>query len=338
MKSIASLITIILFFTSCNSIKIPDVSGIKIDLQLQRFDQDFFALDTSHIDQSLQQLHQKYPGFLQDFIFNILALPPQPDSSIAVERQLKNFIETFRPIKDSADKVFADMSGVQKEIKKGFQFVNYYFPAYKLPKRLVTFIGPIDMFRENFLISNALGVGLQMYMGSGYTLYQYDAVQEQYPAYISRRFSKEYIAVNSIKTIIDDMFPDNTTGKPLIEQMVQSGKRLYLLDQLLPETADTLKSGYTKAQLDGCYSNESTIWSFFVQNDLLFSTDQSVTRDYMNDAPKTQVFGEAAPGLIGQFVGWRIVKKWMKKNDKTSLTELMNTNPKTIFEGAKYKP
>lgn len=337
MKGIASLIVLIMFFASCNSRKIPDVSGIKIDLQLQRFDQDFFALDTSHFEQSVQQLHQKYPGFLQDFIFNILALPPQPDSNKVVERQVKLFIETYKPVQDAANNVFANMSGVQQEITRGFQFVNYYFPTYKLPKRLVTFLGPIDSY-GNILTTDALAVGLQLYMGSGYSLYKNDAVQEQYPAYISRRFSKEYIAVNSIKTIIDDMFPDNTTGKPLIEQMVQSGKRLYLLDQLLPETADTLKSGYTKAQLDGCYSNESTIWSFFVQNDLLFSTDQSVTRDYMNDAPKTQVFGEAAPGLIGQFVGWQIVKKWMKKNDKTSLTELMNTNSKTIFEGAKYKP
>ncbi len=337
MKKVVACIALILFFSSCNSRKTPDVSGIKIDLQLQRFDQDFFALDTSHLDLSLQQLHQKYPGFLQDFIFNILALPPQPDSNQIVNRQVKRFIETYRPVKDSADKVFADMSGVQHEIKKGFQFMKYYFPDYKLPERLVAFLGPIDSY-GNILTTDALAVGLQLYMGSGYSLYMNDAVQEQYPAYISRRFSKEYIAVNSMKTIIDDMFPDNTTGKPLIEQMVQSGKRLYLLDQILPETSDTIKTGYTKVQLDGCYSNESTIWSFFVQNDLLYSTDPSVTRDYMNDAPKTQVFGEAAPGLIGQFTGWQIVKKWMKKNDKTTLTELMNTNPKTIFDGAKYKP
>ncbi len=81
----------------------------------------------------------------------------------------------------------------------------------------------------------------------------------------------------------------------------------------MPETADTLKTGYTKNQLDGCYKNEQTIWSFFVQNDLLFTTDPSLIKDYMNDAPQTQAFGQDSPGFIGQFVGWQIVKKWMEQ-------------------------
>ncbi len=44
----------------------------KLNLQLQRFEKDFFALDTSQIDASLQKLQTKYPDFLQDFIYNIL--------------------------------------------------------------------------------------------------------------------------------------------------------------------------------------------------------------------------------------------------------------------------
>jgi hypothetical protein len=90
--------------------------------------------------------------------------------------------------------------------------------------------------------------------------------------------------------------------------------------------------------LDGCYKNEENIWSYLVQNDLLYVTDPSIVKDYMNDAPKTQAFGDESPGFIGQFVGWRIVKKWMGKNDKVSLKQLMETNPKAVFEQAKYKP
>ncbi|MCW3109813.1 MAG: hypothetical protein JWQ09_4319 [Segetibacter sp.] len=322
---------------SCTGKKIPDVSAIKVDLQVQRFERDFFVIDTNHIDQSLQQLHNKYPGFLRDFIFNILALPPQPDSSKAVEQQILSFVRSYKPLKDSADKVFKNSEDISGQVKKGLQFVKYYFPAYKLPDKLITFIGPINSY-GNVLTADALAVGLQLYMGKNYSLYQSEAGQELYPAYISRRFQKEYIPVNCIKTIVDDIFPDNSAGRPLIEQMVQAGKRLYLLDQLMPETADTLKTGYTKNQLEGCYKNEEVIWSYFVQNDLLYVSDPSVIKDYMNDAPKTQAFGEESPGFIGQFVGWQIVKKWMSKNEKVSLQQLIETNPKTIFEQAKYKP
>jgi uncharacterized protein YjaZ len=48
--------------------------------------------------------------------------------------------------------------------------------------------------------------------------------------------------------------------------------------------------------------------------------------------------GEASPGNIGSFAGWQIVKKYMQKNEKISLQELMLTDAETIFQSAKYKP
>ena len=77
--------------------------------------------------------------------------------------------------------------------------------------------------------------------------------------------------------------------------------------------------------MEGSYENEAIIWSFFLQNDLFLLADPAITKDYMNDAPKTQVFGEASPGFIGQFIGWQIVKKWMDKNEKVTLEQLMKT-------------
>ncbi len=337
MKRFIFFLLIILIISGCKSRNIPDVSNIKIDLQLQHFEKDFFSIDTNQTDKSLEQLHQKYPGFLQDFLFNILALPAQPDSSAVAAQQVKAFIRSYAPLKDSADKVFTNLNTTQEQVKRGLQFVKYYFPSYRLPTKMITFIGPINSY-GNILTTDALAVGLQLYLGENYSLYQSEEGQEMYPAYISRRFDKEYIPVNCIKTIVDDIFPDNNAGTPLVEQMVQAGKRLYVLDQLMPETPDTLKTGYTQKQLEGCFANEATIWSFFVQNDLLYTTDPSVTKDYMNEAPLTQAFGKDSPGFIGQFTGWQIVKRWMKKNEKVSLEELLKTDPKAIFMQSKYKP
>jgi uncharacterized protein YjaZ len=121
--------------------------------------------------------------------------------------------------------------------------------------------------------------------------------------------------------------------------MIEAGKRLYLLDHLLPETADTLKTGYTAKQLEGCLENEKNIWSFFIQNNLLYIIDPEMVRDYMSDAPNTPTLGQASPGFIGQFVGWQIVKKWMSQQQESSnLKQMMNTPAKTIFEQSKYKP
>ena len=141
-----------------------------------------------------------------------------------------------------------------------------------------------------------------------------------------------------IKNIIDDMYPAKTAGRPLIEQMVETGKRLYLLDAFLPEIADSLKTGYTQQQLDGCYGNQKNIWAFFVENNLLYETESTLVGPYVNDGPNTPELGTSSPGFIGQFIGWQIVKRWMERNEKISLTELMKKNPKELFDESKYRP
>ncbi len=65
-----------------------------------------------------------------------------------------------------------------------------------------------------------------------------------------------------MKNIIDDIFPGLPGDKTLLDLMVDKGKRLYVLDKLLPNTADTLKIGYTTNQLKGADKNEGLIWSF----------------------------------------------------------------------------
>lgn len=79
--------------------KIPDVSHVKMDIQIQRFENDFFALDTNNLSASLQNLYQKYPAFFQDFIFNILALPAHPDSAVAVENGVRSFVSSYYTFK-----------------------------------------------------------------------------------------------------------------------------------------------------------------------------------------------------------------------------------------------
>lgn len=324
---------LVLAGVSCrNSKKIPDVSNIKINLETERFERSFFALDSTDLNRSLKALAVKYPGFTQDFLFNILGTVP--DSAY---KDVPFFLHTYKSLADASASKFADFKPVEQQVKRGLQFVHYYFPDYKLPHKLVTFIGPINSY-GNIITKDALAVGLQLYMGRTYPLYLGEEGQALYPAFVSRRFEPEYIAVNCIKNIIDDMYPEKRNDKSLVEQMVESGKRLYILDRLLPELPDTLKTGYTKMQLDDCYRNEQQIWSFFVQNDLLFNSDPNVIRDYLADGPNTTALGQASPGNIGQFTGLQIVNKWMGKHEKLSLDALMRTPAKQVFDEAKYKP
>ncbi len=335
MKKYLSLIFTIALL-ACHHNDIPDVSNIKIDLKVQRFEKDFFSMDTTKILLEMERLRITYPNFINDFMNQILGFTSKssPDS---VTKYVYLFIRDYRFVKDSADKLYPDFEPVSKDIRKGLQFVKYYFPNYKTPVKIITFIGPFDGYSD-VLTSDALAVGLQLHMGKNFSFYKSDIAHDLFPEYITEKFEPAYIPVNCIKNIIDDLYPDKSTGKALIEQMVEKGKRLYLMDKFLPYISDYMKIGYTEKQLAYCYKNEAVIWDFFLTNDLLNNSDQNIVKNYIGDSPKTQELGDDSPGNIGSFAGWQIVKKYMSKNPNVTLQELMEMDARDIYATSRYKP
>ena len=323
-----------MLFACKNERPVPDVSNIKVDVQLKRFDKDLFSIDTNNIEPSLNELQTEYGSFLNDYLYNILVLPPQPDS---VAQKIKMFLHDYNYVYSAVQKRFSSFDGEFRQIEKGLQYVKYYFPQYRTPANVITFIGPVEGY-ANVLTQSGLAIGLQLYLGKDFSIYQSEFITEVYPDYQQRRFEAAYIPVNCMKNIISDIYPEKNGSTPLVYQMIDAGKRLYMLDQFLPQLADSLKTGYTQQELDGCYDNEADIWNYFVQNNLLFITDPIQIRDYMQDGPHTEVFGNGSPGFIGQFIGWQIVKKWMSLHKDATLAQLIDTPEKQIYDEAKYKP
>jgi len=336
MRLIISLILATVLF-SCNTKKEPDVSDIKFDLSVHRFEKDLFALDTNKLAPQLDQLIAKYPSFGENFISRILGADPRwpMDSTV---NYVRNFITAYRPVYDTAEKIFSDFTPYEKEIKKGLQFVQYYFPAYKAPHSIITYIGPLDGYGDALMEDNTLAVGLHVHLGKNSTLYDNPMVAEVYAGYLLNRFEPSYIVINCMNNIVQDLYPEKNEDQSLVIQMVEKGKRLYMLNKLLPGYPENKLIGYTEKQLQDCYKSEAQIWNLFVQNNFLQTIDNNIIKNYIGEGPKTQELGDESPGNIGSFAGWQIVKKYMSKNPEKKLSELMNTPAETIFQEAKYKP
>lgn len=329
-------IAVVIFLAACSpKKKLPDVSNIPMPLTLQRFDRDFFAMDTMHVSHGLDSLQKKYPVFIKDYLYNILAAYPQPDS---VLKDVLLFRRTYAPIDSAVQQQFSNVKKYTEQIATAFRYFHYYFPKYNLPHSIITYIGPIEGI-GSALTSSGLAIGLQAYLGHQFPTYHTQYIREVYPDYETRRFEPEYITVNCMRNILSDYYPEKKAGiMPLIEQIIESGKRMYVLDACLPNVADSIKTGYTQTQLSGCYAHEKNIWSFFIQNNLLYETEPTQIAPYVNDGPGTPELGPAAPGNIGLFTGWQIVKQWMKKHPGTSPEQLLETPSKQIFDEAKYQP
>ena len=336
MKKNLTLFFLVLMAGCKSGKKAPDVSNIPVTVHIERFDQAFFAIDTNHIQQGLLDLGRQYPYFINDFAVNILGTSPLSDTSAQAFFACRRFISGYMPVKDSLDLRFANMQPVEDGLKKGFQYVHYYFPKYNLPPKIVSFIGPFDA-PGVAMTRYTLAIGLQLYAGKQFPFYLSRQGQELFPLYISRRFEPEYIVSNCMKSISEDLFPDQSQGKPLVEQLIEKGKNWWLIDQFLPETADSLKTGFSQKQLSWCVANEGQIWNYFLDLNL-YSLDPDMIKNYIGDSPYTQGMPEASPGNIGQWVGWRIVQKYASLHPDITPQQLMQTADRVIFDETKYKP
>ncbi len=323
------------FLFSCTD-KNPDVSNIKISLQTQRFEQDFFAMDTNNVVAGINKLEEKYPRFNKFYLIEVLGADPNWGGDTTAN-YVKDFIKYYATVYDSTKKDFANFNTYETKLRKAFQYFKYYFPKYKLPTKIITFIGPANgianaPFEDNMLI------GLHAHLGKDFPLYKTESVRETYPDYVTANFTPDFIEINAMERLINDMLPNADEDKRLVIQMVENGKRLYLLQKLLPSVEEHKLLRYTATQMKDCYAGEAKVWNLFMQNNYLQESSPELIKNYISAGPKTQELGEDAPGNIGSFSGWQIVKKYAANNPKMSVDSLMKTSNEIIFKEAKYKP
>ena len=341
MKNTFVFFFLLVLFSCNNKSKGPDISKVRVDLKLQRFDRDFFSIDSNNVQQGLGQVYSKYPVLTPIFIQNVLGL-----DSASVLPGVKQFLGMSGRLYDTVNTVFRSTTDIEKDLEKAFRYVKYYFPSYEVPV-VNTITGPVDALAQSetgptpdFLAPGILGISLQFYLGKDFSVYN-DAsfIENVVPSYRSRRFSREYIVADAMQLVINDLYPYKSGSKPLIEQMVEKGKRWWLLDKFLPGKPDSIKTGYTARQLEWCERNEALIWNYVIKNEDLQSLNPTVIQTYLGEGPFTQGFNqEYAPGNLGQWIGWQIVKKFMDKNSNMKPEELMTMDPKKILEEARYKP
>src|SRR5580765_1007772 len=123
----------ILFFSCKNKTNAPDTSGIKLSLNVERFDKDFFSADSNNMTAALPELQKKYPDFLPIFVNYILGLGPLKADNAAAFEGSKRFLHLTKPLYDSVQTKYAGTDDLQKEFEGAFRYVKLYFPAYKAP-------------------------------------------------------------------------------------------------------------------------------------------------------------------------------------------------------------
>ena len=281
----------------------PDVSNINIKLNYRRFEKDLFSIDTTSMSASLNQLDSVYPHFAKDFFAKLMGLDMNDTGKSYIA--IKQFIVAYRPMLDSIALIEKDLSKAKDEVRSALQYAKYYFPEYTLPEEFVTYVGPMDVYlnttiggQTELITTNALCTGLELRLGENSSFYNSLEGQQLYPQYMAKKFTPEYISVGCAKSLIDDIFPLKSRQNSLLDILVEQGRRMYLLDLLLPDKKEEFKLGYSPAQLKAAYYNEAYIWNYFIENKLLYDTDLMKIKSFISDGPFTNEFGFDSPSYI----------------------------------------
>ncbi|WP_103072418.1 gliding motility lipoprotein GldB [Aquimarina sediminis] len=312
---IAALFCILFSCSKESKIK-KEIVKIPVTINIERFDQLFAGLTP----ENLPDLKKEYP-----FLFS-----EKYNDSIWVNRSKDTIqLEVNREI----EKAFSDISQEKDELHSLFQHIKYYFPEIKEP-RIVTITSDVD-YRNKVVISKGLLViSLDTYLGKDHHFYE--GIQK----YLRQNFERKYMVSD-----VASAYVKNQVGpirdRTFLGNLISFGKELYLKDLLLPDFKDARKMGYTEEQYAWAEANEEQIWRFFVDRQLLYSTDSSLMPRFLYPGPFSKFYLEEidkeAPDRIGQFIGWRIVTSYMKNNN-VSLRQLILADAETIFNTSRYKP
>ena len=97
---------------------------------------------------------------------------------------------------------------------------------------------------------------------------------------------------------------------------------------------------YNEKEILWAKDNEKEVWKFFIENEILFNTSNILVERFINFGPYSK-FGistdyESTP-MIGKWIGYKIVKSYLKSNNKT-IEEILNMNEYELYLNSNYKP
>ena len=292
-----------------------EIAQIPMEVKLLRMDSIFFHTPAKE----LPLVKAKYPLFF-------------PENTSDEEWAEKQADSLQKELFTEITKTFGDFSQQKKAIKNIYQHVKYYFPHFT-PAKIVTLTSDVDYPSRVIYADSLLLIGLDNYLGAKHPFYV--DIEGYIAQELDQKYLPTYFALSLARAIIP--LQRNTT---FLDAMIYEGKLLYLAQQFLPKTPEEDLLKYTSEKYEWAVENEAQIWRYFIDKQLLYSTEKKVQNRFIDLAPFSKFYldlDNQSPGSIGKFIGLSIVKQYMQKHP-IPLSQLGTIPTEELFKDANYNP
>ena len=201
-----------------------DVSNIKVDVLVDRFDQKFYTMSP----EGLSDLKNEFP-----FLFP----EPNPDSVWINKMQNKDEQDLFA----ESQKLYANFSNEKEQLNSLFKHIKYYYPEFKEPK-IITVLTNVDYEHNVILADDLLFISLDIFLGKKNEIY------DSFPSYVKQNYTKEHLIVAVAEPFAKQLIPP-LSDKSLVARIIQEGKKLAMMQAFLPNVDEAEILGYTTEKL-----------------------------------------------------------------------------------------
>jgi hypothetical protein len=311
----------ILGLLACQKGENPDVSNIQVKVNVKRFERDLMAVKSKAELQTLLNANHVY-------VKSLYRTFPDDTAFVSHLYGLVSHPETKR-LHEQSQKQFGDLSKLKAEFELAFKHIKYYYPDFKSPQIMTTFTG---LENDIYISDDLIIIALEAFVGPK-ALYR-----PNQPQYILDRYSPEYIVPTVVRFLSNSYNKLDQKDQSFLADMIYFGKSLEFTKIMMPNTPDSLILGYSPKMLDETWKAQDLIWGHFVDKKLLYEQNPAVKERYFGERPAVVEIGPGCPGRVGQWLGWRIVKRFRtEKTDQTFQQVMANPNAQEIFNGSKYR-
>lgn len=240
--------------------------------------------------------------------------------SAAYDVFFKEVVKQF----DSLDSLEMVLGAVDKSLSMDFLAVGRHtYNAVIIPFRQSIVVGDADVF-----------IGLNHYLGQGHPAYNGFSDADR----ATRTYA--HIPYHVAEALIATAYPYAESAESnLLTRMLYSGAVAKGVLSAVPESSEAELLGWTEEEFEIVKKSEKSIWEKLASENLLFTTDYSVTGSWMSAEP--QFSGRELPGNIGRYMGLRIVESYLRNNPEVKVCELLSPafyNDEKVLIKANYNP
>lgn len=322
------IISVFSLLLACTDEKKKEVPPVKnpVDVKFVRLEKQLFDLKGKEETRSFLT---QTPAFSRLYL---------GDQDSIIDDQVTDFVYEFysnpalKEFYKYTDSSFSDSEALKGGFVDFFSRVKENFPEFQ-PPAVYTVVTGFRFDKDIAISDSAIVISIDYFLGSK------APYRPNHYEYFLKRYDKPYMLPMVGLALSTKYNRTNESDKTMLASMIYYGKAHYFLEKTMPALEDSLNIMYSAKELQNAEDNLPIIWAHFVDRKLLYETSHRALENYVGESPATNEISKEAPGRIGRWLGWLIVREYMAKHPELTLKQLMEqTDAQKIFKESGFRP